>query len=513
MKKYNLSIFALFISLSLFAQNSDDVLRYSTNRISGTARSASLSNAIGALGGDYTSIGINPAGIAVYRSSEFTFTPFFNIFNSASEYYNNQNNASTFSLPIGQIGYVATYQPMYSAADDVVNTNFSIGYTRNNNYKKRHFITGNNVRSSLLDEFVYHAGNVNPEYLDSRIRNAFDAALIDPLDDNAFENSSIRSEYYHAFEDFDKNGNIIWGPDNGLFQSRTVDESGYAGDFEIAGGLNYKNKLYLGGMITVPTFNFRQNIQHYEQVEPSDNEWTYLNNYTFEEKLRTSGVGFNAKAGLIYRPINSIRIGAAFHTPTFYAIDEMYSYSTTLPKGFQDKTKYNSDINEFSYYLLTPYKAIGSFAFLFGSRGFISFDYEFTDCSISKFEPIEVDIYSSNIFAGTNRDIKNTLSQTHNIRVGAEYRPTELFTLRAGYGMFQSPYKSEFLNYDDLHQTFSGGFGIKMNNMFVDVAYLLRQEKNYYSPYYSDLVNVQDQKLATIKSNSHNILMTLGWRF
>ncbi|HBG86160.1 MAG TPA: transporter, partial [Marinilabiliaceae bacterium] len=57
--------FALIIFLQtglLIAQVPEDALRLSLNRTSGTARSLSLSNAMGALGGDHSSIGINPAG-------------------------------------------------------------------------------------------------------------------------------------------------------------------------------------------------------------------------------------------------------------------------------------------------------------------------------------------------------------------------------------------------------------------------------------------------------------------
>ncbi len=518
MKKYYIILIALISSLNLFSQNSDDLLRYSSSRISGTARSTSLSNAVGALGGDYTSIGINPAGIAVYRSNEFTLTPSLNYFNSKSNYYDQSNDSKSFSAKLGQLGYVATFKPMYNALDNIVNTNFAIGYSRNNNFKKQHFISGNNIMSSLLNEFVYYAENTNPTYLDARTGHAYDSYLIDPINKDANDNSNIKSEYFHAFQGFDNQDNVVWGPDKGIYQSRTIDESGYSSEFEFGGGFNFKNKLYFGGLINFPSFSYRQNIQHHEAVEPSDNPWTYLENYTFEEKLRANGLGFMLKAGLLFRPTNHLRVGIAFHSPTFFSIDERFSYSTTLPKGFQEKTLqektlYNSDVNEFSYLLITPYKAIGSLAYTFVNKGLISFDYEFVDYSVAQFQLIEADVYENSYFADVNKEINNTLTQTHNFRVGAEFRPTELFTLRAGYGLYQSPYKSSFLNYDDKHQTFSGGFGIKLNNMFVDAAYILRQEQNYYSLYYNDFIDDNYQKPATINSSLHNILVTIGWRF
>lgn len=513
MKKHIYIILSLFVSINIFSQNSDDAIRYSSNQILGTARSTALGNAMGALGGDYTSIGINPAGIAVYRSSEFVITPSLNITNTDSEYYNTQSSENRYSLPIQQIGYVGTYKPMYSGMNGIMSTHFSIGYSRNNNFKKRSFITANNVMSSLLDEFIYFAGNTNPDYLDSKTHHAYYSYLIDPLDENAIDNSNIKREYMHAFEGVDNNNNIVWGPENGIYQRRIIDEKGYSGDFEIAGGFNVNNTFYFGATIGVPTFNYRQTMQHHEAVEPADNPWTYLENYTFEESLRATGVGINAKFGMIYKPINAIRIGASFHTPTFYEINEGYSYSTILPKGFQEYEIYDSDNYDFSYYMLTPYKFTGSLAYIIGNKGLISVDYELVDYQKAKYSSTEVSHGEVSYFNSINNDIKNSLSQTHNFRVGAEYRATELFTLRAGYSIYQSPYNEDFLNYDDKNQTFSGGFGIKINNMFIDLAYMLRQQQNYYSLYYNPDIHSQDQLPASIKTNRHSISATLGWRF
>ena len=73
MKKYILlSGIAIFITLFAGAQDLMDALRYSNIAVSGTARAGAMGNAFGALGGDFTSASINPAGLGLYRSSEFT---------------------------------------------------------------------------------------------------------------------------------------------------------------------------------------------------------------------------------------------------------------------------------------------------------------------------------------------------------------------------------------------------------------------------------------------------------
>ena len=60
--------------LTGISQNPTDALRYSMTEVLGTARSISLGGAMGAIGADFSTIAVNPAGIAAFRSSEFLIT-------------------------------------------------------------------------------------------------------------------------------------------------------------------------------------------------------------------------------------------------------------------------------------------------------------------------------------------------------------------------------------------------------------------------------------------------------
>lgn len=521
MKKYIIILSLISATIGTVAQNTDDALRLSMQRSSGTARSMSLGNAMGALGGDYTSIGINPAGIAVYRSSEFTFTPSLHLNQAESNYYGTNTKDDKLYMPLQQIGFVGTYKPMHETSSGLVSTHFSVGYTRNNNFKKSTFMQHDEVYSSLLDEFVYMGNQRSPNELDPRTGLAYDALLLDPVNGDAIDNPNTKTEYYHAFEYDDT---YEWALGKGLYQNRLLKESGNSGDVDVAFGANFNNNLYLGGSLGIATFHYRKTMQHYEKQDPIENLWEHLTDYTFEDKQTTNGLGVNLKLGIIFRPIHALRLGASFHTPTLYAVDEEYSSSVYLPADFiADYQIYDSPLGEYSYNFRTPYKAIGSFAYTFGSKGLISADYEFTDYSSMKFASSENTISDMNFIENQNKQIKEVFKGTHNIRLGAEFRPTEIITVRAGYGLFQSPYKSGFydndgrhqslLNHDDKHQTFSAGLGFKMNNMFVDLAYMLRQQKNAYSLYYSPWVADEDQEPAYITSNLHQVAVTLGWRF
>ena len=74
----------------------------------GTARSMAMAGAFTSLGGDLATMGINPAGLAMYRHNEISFSPmmgFQNSINSAEAWGENQqsrfaisNFSATFKL-------------------------------------------------------------------------------------------------------------------------------------------------------------------------------------------------------------------------------------------------------------------------------------------------------------------------------------------------------------------------------------------------------------------------------
>ncbi|NJL77005.1 MAG: hypothetical protein HC892_20305 [Saprospiraceae bacterium] len=58
------------ISLVAYSQTAFDALRFSTLDITATARNMGVGGAISGIGGDFSSLSTNPAGIGVYRYSE-----------------------------------------------------------------------------------------------------------------------------------------------------------------------------------------------------------------------------------------------------------------------------------------------------------------------------------------------------------------------------------------------------------------------------------------------------------
>ena len=74
MKKYIFIILIGFSVSQLRAQEIRDALRYAQDNINGTARFRAMSGAFGALGGDLSSINVNPAGSAIFANNQVGIT-------------------------------------------------------------------------------------------------------------------------------------------------------------------------------------------------------------------------------------------------------------------------------------------------------------------------------------------------------------------------------------------------------------------------------------------------------
>ena len=93
--KYNLLLIILCLSSSFLSQNEEDALRLSNLHFGGTARYISVGGAFGSLGADISVLSINPAGMARFKKSEFSFSP--NVTLSGSSSYLDSASNSTIS--------------------------------------------------------------------------------------------------------------------------------------------------------------------------------------------------------------------------------------------------------------------------------------------------------------------------------------------------------------------------------------------------------------------------------
>lgn len=486
MKRYILTVTGILflIPMLLTAQNEIDALRYSQNFPVGTARSLGLGGAIGAVGGDFTSLSINPAGIGLYRSSELTFTPSLQWDNTSANFLGNTYTDERYALGLGNLGFV--FNNDLNRESGWVSTSFGFGYNKLNNYNQEIFMGGIQNNSSYLDNFVYYAGTLDSDALDPYYEAlAYDTYMIDWDDAN--------NEYFNDFAD----------AGYGQVQERSISSKGSLGEFLFSFGANYNNRLYLGATVGLNRVRFEQTVTHYEG-DPGD-IIEFTDEFTFEEYLFTRGIGYNLKLGAIARPADFLRIGAAFHLPTFYYLKDEFENSMEAwidpEEDFSNPQVATSGTGDYRYRLRSPAKAVGSAAIIFGKVGMLSMDYEFINYKNSDLSASDYD------FKDENKNIETIYRPTHNFRFGGEVRFGPAY-VRGGYALYASPYATSEPNIDADRNVFSGGIGVRNRFFYVDATYSYAKSESRYYPYVPGIV---DGALLTSKQNS--VLVSVGVRF
>ena len=474
---------AIAISTTLNAQNEVDALRYSTHDNLGTARYSAMGGAFGSLGGEFSALSLNPAGIGMYQFSEFTFTPTFNL-NSTKSYFNGTNTADyNTGLDIGNLGLVFTIP---KGDTDWKRINIAIGWNQLTSYDRNIIIEGHNNTSSLADNILEYAqGNTIDNLNSFHGSPAFWSDLID------LENNDTINGWYA-----NDNGSYIShvSSNSNKMQAKHMQTSGGENEFVFSAGGSYNEQLYIGASIGFPSINYYENTIYSEHsFEDTING---LNGFDYQEELTTYGNGMNLKVGAIFRVNESFKIGASVHSPTYYNIEE--TYSTLITTHFNE-VSYTEDspVNYFEYKLQTPWKANLSASTILNKNILINGDYEIIDYSSVR---MHSDSYR---FTDENEIISNLYQKTENIKIGAEMN-IKPFILRAGYAKLGSA----FANKDFSRENFSYGLGINNGGYYFDIAYVLSQGANEHLLYNEEYIAP-----TSLVNTNHSLIFTIGFRY
>lgn len=476
------------LSLQVFAQDETDALRYSYLSPMGTARSIGFGNALGSIGGDFSSLSVNPAGIGIYRRSEFTFTPSLKINSTQSTYLGTASNDNNVRFNVNNIAMVFTNAAEGQRYDrsDWKAVSFGIGMTRLADYNRDYNYIGKNsgVNSSSYSElFALNADDPNTDLnsFNNPGGRAYNAYLIDY---DSASNSYLTRVPYKA----------------GITQSRSVRERGGTNEVVLSFGGNYQEKLMLGATLGIPIIYYKRDA---EVTETADVATTGFSSYTYNEALTTRGTGVNLKLGAIYKPNDYVRLGLAIHTPTYYSMHDDYQY-TLNNAGY---TGVQSDPGTYDYSMITPWRAILSVAVIAGKQGFITADYEAVNYSSARFYLQDSRDYQKTI----NNAVTNTYKASSIFRLGGELKLTNFFMVRAGFGYYTSPYQSTFDNNNRID--ISGGVGFRFGDMFIDLALQHTQYTNpeqFYALYYAGIDPII--QTASIKNSLNNAAITIGFK-
>lgn len=525
MKKLYVTLLLCGASLMASAQGTFDVLKMSETQLNGTSRYMSMAGAFGALGGDVSAISQNPGGIGVYRKSDISVTMNLNFLSSKTP---GGDKLTDTKFWFNNVGYVGS---MKIDSDFFKHFNWGFSFNRINSFKRR-YQGGYNVNNSLTNKIAQNLTNGNWTEEDLSVDN---------YSGNIYYDSNAPWLGILAYQSYllnpNSDGSLQGLATNGTTGSANyyVDEKGHTDEYNITLGGNFKNTVYWGINFGITDLDF-DSYQYYG--EDLDNAMIYdyrfndgsttlgYAGYDFQSYQETRGTGYNFKMGVIVRPINQLRIGAAFHTPTYYDMKDLYKVQSGFDLQvngddnlFQGNTETGEEgyYDEYRYTIKTPWRFIGSLAVVPSSKGMISMDYEYVGANTMRCG----DEGGYN-YADTEQKIKDQLQASHILRVGAEYRATQNLSIRAGYSYQTSPVKdavkgvsnnnvdvvsSNYMyQYDKSNQYITCGLGYRYKSFYADAAYVHQTRTSQYHAY-------PGEQGEEVKDNKNKIALTIGFRF
>ncbi|MEP6617226.1 MAG: aromatic hydrocarbon degradation protein [Ginsengibacter sp.] len=492
-----------------YAQEPSDALRYSFITQSGTARNQAIGGASGSLGGEFSTLFTNPAGLGFYKTNEFVFSSAYTLQKFKATY---KGELATLSKNIGNIPATGALfsVPNYTNAA-IKNFTIAIGMNRAADFNSNIYYKGKNTGSSYSEKYL-------EELIHNNVTDPNSAAKDFPFGTSlAFNTFLIDTTIANGSFGYKTAANSS----TGLLQENTIHSSGGITDFAIGGAVNLREKLFFGATVTVPVLHYKRD-SHFRETDASANTANNFNYFEVNETLDTKGVGINGKFGMIYKPVEYVRLGLAVHTPTLFDLTDKYSTEViTDLEGYggpgikkQSSEEFtNSQPGTLEYNLITPWRVIGSASYVFREvenvkkqKAFITADIEYINYKAANFKVVNKDdADTKNYFHDLNAVIDQQYKSAFNFRLGGELKFNTIMA-RLGGAYYGNPYANEKASRIKL----AGGLGYRDKGIFVDVTYVYAINKDVHYPY-----RLQDKanEAAFLKNTGGNIVATVGFKF
>lgn len=545
-----LSAIVATLPVLAYSQTAIDAFQLSHSDLRGTARYMSMGGAFGALGGDLSTLNNNPGGIGLYRKSELGVT--LNIeassIKSATSIMTQSTSQTKVSVP--NFGYVGA---AWLGNDVMPYFTWGVSYGRivnmNRRYKGQARMNGSlynyvaqysdgYTSNQLSAEGTDNGGYSSPDYIPWLSILSYNGMAINPI--------GSTSQYQGPWQNDHVNSNGDRTPSTGISEF-DVDEHGYVDEYAIDFGGNIMNTVYWGMGFGITDIELTQNTHYTEGIKNAvimdptaelgdleiGNANTTLSNYK-----HIDGTGFNFKLGVIVRPINALRIGFAFHTPTYYNINQSsgadlnYDYTFFNPDGHN--INYSGTPNEYrSWKLRTPWRMQVSAAGIIGTSGIISMEYEYRP-----YQNMNLRSDYGDELTNYNQDIKTYYKAANILRFGAEYRILPQLSIRAGYVHESTPTGTAISNnevtvytsnpddtgtnpaytLDNSTQYITCGLGYRYKNFSIDAAYVYKHRTSEYHSFtpndaFDTAGLTATPYQAKLTENYNNIVLTATLRF
>ena len=557
-KNILIAAFVVALPVTMSGQSAFDAYQLNQSNMRGTARFMSMGGAFTALGGDLSTLNQNPGGIGVYRSSEIGVTVDFDFQKSVTTDPGHPNNVnSQTKVDCNNFGYVGA---VTTGSDVMPYFNWGASYSRVQSFNRR-YRGSMDLPSSLSDYIAANTtlidgGGYTPAELDGY------TAGYNPYQDSYAPWLSILGYNAYAINPTQPNNpkctayTGLMGKGGSGVGYFDILEQGYVDEYSINFGGNFVNTVYWGLGFGITDINYTQSAQWAEDlygVQIPETGYDASGNPVASGTVTGDGVididswkhiggtGFNFKFGVIARPINELRIGAAIHTPTYYRLTQQtytsmgYNFPATGYEGWTETDEGYVQYTDFK--MNSPWRFMAGVAGVIGGKGILSVDYEY-----KAFGDMSISDRNSRSFTDINDDVKRYFQATHEIRVGAEYRLTDNVSVRAGFAYETTPVKDginegeEVIyidgpygtdttpSYNVADRTIYGscGIGYHYKNFYLDAAYVHRNHKSTFHAFDTYDANylradLSPEYVATpvsdVSNYSNNLVLTLGFRF
>lgn len=538
---------ALLAGASAAAQTVYDATAIAQKDLNGTARFVGMGGAMGALGGDISVIGTNPAGIGIYRSNDVMTTFGYSLSNTEIDNRGTTLSADKARWNFDNIGAVISTK--IGNVTPLRYVNFGFNYHKAKSFYRNRRAAGDLGGYTQLDVIATQADGLTPDYWSSG--NIFDnndigwlsalgwegylisPTLTDQQTDYRAQDEQGNPLYFGAdgelttsptgadgrpnapaYDNYDFYGNIA-GQYPYLREFRSYERGG-VDQYDLNVSFNVNDRVYLGLTVGLYDVDYSKYSLYNE-----DSEGEGGGGYLLESHNNISGSGVDVKFGVILRPFeySPLRVGLAVHTPVFYNLT--YSTSAILTSDYTDQVidTYNYVDGDmwYDFNLRTPWVINASLGYTVGSFLALGAEYEYADYSNMDFTYAD-----GGAMDFLNDEAGFCLKGVHTLRLGAELKPVPAFSLRAGYNFTTSAYKgdafkalalnslttdTDFANLKSAH-TVTLGLGYHTGSFYADLAYKLDTYKSDFYPFMSE--GIQPMKETDTRSK---VLLTLGYRF
>ena len=511
MKRIYLTVASLaFTSFVAVAQETYENTKLIDNDLNGTARYVGMGGAMEALGADLSTIGTNPAGLGLFRKGKADLS--FGLVNQTG--MNKFNSLSKTNMSFDQIGVVFNLSKTPNAS---INIGFNYHKSRNFDQLLNAANTLNNASQNKLTYQKYR-NQVFKERKDLTY-SQLDALYMDNL---LYDN---RTKKYYNF------------PATGYLYNQ--ENKGYIGEYDMNLSANLNDRVYLGLTMGIHDVHYKGYAEYTENFVHNANNIPGL---TLNDSREITGTGFDVKLGAIVRPMaeSPFRLGAYIHTPVWY--DLTTSNYTVLTDGTA-----RPNVGEtYDFRVNTPWKFGLSAGTTLADRIALGATYEYAAYNAMQTRIKDGGTYdwyygtyyeSSHNDRAMNNHTEDALKGQHTLKLGAEARITDHFSLRAGYNYLSALYKdaavkdgslnspgtyyassTSYVNWKDTNR-FTFGLGWNVWRFNIDLAYQYSQQNGTFYPFMAyhegSAPSVEDNiaNPTQVNNKQHQLLLTMGYKF